>query len=265
MYEATQLNTDESPNVDFNQLRSAKMPAEPAKSPSSSVVLLAWEHGRNLGHIGRLLATAQGIEQQGLRPVWAIPHAFITAPEVCNLNHQIVSVPTARLQDGKALGTVHSFADILISFGFSDIESLTQSVRAWMQLIERIAPLSIVLDYAPAAQLAALLLGLPAYQITNGFDSPPADCPVYGLTVRGPYLDRLNIQKLDDINSTVAQVCKRLGGPTDLTLLQFFAYPQKIYDCLAETDPYGPRTDGLMVGENVGVCVLCCVGATRPF
>ncbi len=253
MYQATHLSTDEDANVGFNTLHSTKMPTGPSVSPPSSVVLLAWEHGRNLGHIGRLLATAQGIEQQGLRPVWAVPQAFINAPEICNLNHNRIPAPSVRLHEEKVAGPIHSFADILISFGFTDVESLTQTVKAWMQLIERINPSSIVLDYAPAAQLAALLLGLPAYQITNGFDSPPPDCPVYGLTVRGPYLDRVNNQKVSAINSSIAQVCQRLGGLTGLTLQQFFAYPQKIYDCLPETDPYGPRSDGLMVGPMSGL------------
>ena len=122
-----------------------------------------------------------------------------------------------------------------------------------MRLIEHIAPRSVVLDYAPAAQLAALLLGVPAYQITNGFDSPPPTCPVYGLTVRGPYLDRINTQKTAAIASAIAQVSQRLGGPKQLTLEQFLTYPQKIYDCIPETDPYGPRSDGLIVGPMSGL------------
>ena len=44
---------------------------------SGERVLLAWELGGNLGHVARMLALADQIEQAGDEPVWALPaHAM---------------------------------------------------------------------------------------------------------------------------------------------------------------------------------------------
>lgn len=130
MDDATYLNTEDDANVDFNRLHSKIIPTRPRASPQPPVVLLAWEHGRNLGHIGRLLAAAQAIEQQDARPVWAIPQAFMNATELCNLNHARFTVPTVSHFGNKVAMPIHSFTDILISFGFADTENLMKIVKA---------------------------------------------------------------------------------------------------------------------------------------
>jgi len=110
-----------------------------------------------------------------------------------------------------------------------------------------------VLDYAPAAQLAVQLLGLPAFQITNGFDAPPPDCPVYGITARGPRLERINAQKLAKISGVLAQVGQDVMGRHGPSLEDYFHYPIKVYDGIPQTDPYGPREDGIYVGPLVNL------------
>jgi len=47
---------------------------------------------------------------------------------------------------------------ILLAFGFADANALGRAVRSWIQLFEIVQPDSVLLDYAPAAQLAAQLL-----------------------------------------------------------------------------------------------------------
>ena len=149
-------------------------------------VLLAWEHGRNLGHISRLLAVAQLVEEQGGEPVWAVPPAYMQAPQLRGVPHARHAAPVMRQAAPAARQRIDSFAYILLSFGFGDVAVLGEAVRARVQLFETVQPRSVVLDYAPAAQLAAQLLGLRASQISSGFNAPPADCPVFGVTLRGP-------------------------------------------------------------------------------
>lgn len=143
---------------------------------------------------------------------------------------------------------IDSFADILLSFGFGDAAVLGESVRAWVRLFETVQPHSVVLDYAPAAQLAAQLLGLRVFQVSNGFDAPPAHCPVFGIALRGPYVERLNMQKLARLNVTMGQVGRDITGRPSPALEAYFNHPTKVYDCIAHTDPYGPRKDGMYVG-----------------
>lgn len=211
-------------------------------------ILLAWEHGRNLGHISRLLAVARLIEAQGGEPVWVLPPAFMQAAQFSNLPHARFAAPLMRQAAPAQPLRIDSFADILLSFGFGDAAVLGRAVRAWAQLFETVRPCSIVLDYAPAAQLAAQLLGVRAFQITNGFDAPPPNCPVFGITVRGPYMEQLNARKLQQISTTMAQVGHDVTGRPGPTLEDYFNCPSKVYDCIPETDPYGSRDHGLYVG-----------------
>lgn len=211
-------------------------------------ILLAWEHGRNLGHISRLLAIARLVNAHGSEPVFALPPAFMQAPQFNGLPHARFIAPMMRQGTPAQPSRIDSFADILLSFGFADVAVLGQAVRAWVQLFEAVQPCSIVLDYAPAAQLAAQLLGVRAFQITNGFDAPPPDCPVFGIAVRGPYLEQLNARKLEQISTCMAQVGRDVTGSPGPTLADYFNHPTKVYDCIPETDPYGPRDHGLCVG-----------------
>jgi len=211
-------------------------------------VLLAWEHGRNLGHLSRLSAIARRLEAQGAQPVWAVPPAFLQAPQLSGLPHLRYAAPMMRPNAPTPSQRIDSFADILLSFGFADANVLGRAVRGWLKLFETVQADRVVLDYAPAAQLAAQLLGLPAFQITNGFDAPPPDCPIFGITVRGPYLERLNAQKLTKISAAVTQVGQDVMGRPGPVLDAYFKHPTKVFDCIAQTDPYGPREHGFYVG-----------------
>ena len=222
-------------------------------------ILLAWEHGHNLGHISRLLAIASLVEAQGSEPVFALPTAFMQAPQLSALPYARLASPLVQQSLAKPPSRIDSFADILMSFGFGDALALGQAVCAWAQLFEAVRPDSVMLDYAPTAQLAAQLLQVPAFQITNGFDAPPANCPIFGIAVRGPYLDQLNARKLAQISAAFAKAGQTATGKTGPSLEAYFAHPTKVYDCIPETDPYGPRgqgtrDQGLYVGplSNVG-------------
>jgi len=229
------------------------MPVTQLKAKSNGQrILLAWEQGRNLGHISRLLAIARLIESQGSEPVFALPPEFMNAPQFSSLPqaqpYTRFASPMMWQATPATPSRIDSFADILLSFGFADANALSRAVRAWVQLFEVVQPDSVLLDYAPAAQLAAQLLGVRAFQITNGFDAPPPNCPVFGIAMRGPYLEQLNTRKLAQISLTLAQVGRDVMGRSGPAVDDYFKYPTKVYDCIPETDPYGPRDNGLYVG-----------------
>lgn len=211
-------------------------------------VLLAWEYGRNLGHLSRLSTIAKLVEVHGGKPMWAVPTAFMQAPQLSGLTHPRRAAPKLRPSHHPPSQRIDSFADIMLSFGFADAKVLGTAVRAWQQLFDEVQADIVVLDYAPAAQLAAQLSELPAFQITNGFDAPPPECPIFGISARGPYLERLNTQKIDQINTTLIQVGHDVIGRPGPSLQAYFSHPFKAYDCIAPTDPYGLRDNGFYMG-----------------
>ena len=209
---------------------------------------MAWEHGRNLGHVSRLTAVAGWLQQAGADIVWALPPGWADAEPFRSGPHRRVPAPRIVPSLAGPATAAQSFADVLASFGFLDAAALQAAVRRWMDLFDQQAIERIVLDYAPAAQLAALLRGLPALQITNGFDAPPAECPLFGIGMRGPMLERRNAQRVADLDRTIAAVAQALGRATGASLRELLTHPTRCYDCIAETDPYGPRANGVYVG-----------------
>ncbi|KQP47732.1 glycosyltransferase [Pseudorhodoferax sp. Leaf274] len=211
-------------------------------------VLLAWEHGRNFGRLSRLLAVARMVEQQGGEPVWVVPRSQRDAPALLALSQRRHEAPVLEQQTFGPEFRADSFADVLLATGFDDAARLLTAVDAWAGLIDALAPECIVLDYAPAAQLTSQLLGLPAFQLTNGFDAPPPDCPPYaGVRACSP-LGRRTAERVDRVSDTIAQVGQRLGGPHASSLPHILRHPRRVFECIPETDPYGPRHEGLWVG-----------------
>lgn len=218
-------------------------------TPCGQRVLMAWEHGRNLGHMARLTAIAQQFELAGAQIVWALPAGRTPSFTLSSNAPPIVRTsPRVETSGASRHEAPRSFADILVALGFADQERLRSAVSEWIKLFEAERIDRVVLDYAPAAQLAALVVGVPACQITNGFDAPPADCPLFDIGVRGPMLERRNREQLDALDRSLAEVGRTFGLSHRLSLVHWLTYPRRWYDCIAETDPYGPRNDGVYVG-----------------
>lgn len=210
---------------------------------------MAWEHGRNLGHVARLTAVAQQFEQAGAEIVWALPAGRAASLASASQAQAVVRTsPQIESRNAHRCEAPHSFADILVALGFADRERLRSAVIEWIKLFEAERIDRVVLDYAPSAQLAALVAGVPACQITNGFDAPPPDCPLFDIGVRGPMLEQRNRERLDALDRSFAAAGRAFGLSRQLSLARWLAYPRRWYDCIAETDPYGPRDDGVYVG-----------------
>jgi UDP:flavonoid glycosyltransferase YjiC (YdhE family) len=207
-------------------------------------VLLAWEHGRNLGHVARLRTIALAFVRAGAHVAWAVP------PQQCS---QLRASGARSVYESPLLTRrsrrdtpPNSYADVLVAIGLDDAEAVTVAVRAWIDLYARERVDMVVLDYAPVAQLAALALGLPARQVTNGFDAPPPEIPLFSIGARGPMLERRKAETIDSLHRELERVGRAVGTTLNLTTL--LGYPQRWYDCIPDTDPYGPRQDGLYLG-----------------
>jgi hypothetical protein len=216
-------------------------------------VLLAWELGQNLGHLARLLTVAQVLNDAGAELIWAVPEQALHDPRLAEAPGLKTLAPAALMRGpkNKAPPSVHSYADILALAGFTQGHVIHQRVQAWHTVFAQHHIHKVVLDYAPTAQWAAYVAGLPAAQITNGFDSPPADCPVFGVTQRGPMLDARNATQVAAVNQGLAE--SRNGAVHAFTndstpVKALLNHPTRWYDCLSLTDPYGPRSDGIYVG-----------------
>ena len=216
-------------------------------------VLIAWEHGRHLGHLTRLLALAEELRTQGAEVVWALPAHQPQSMEAVQLaGWAAVWAPSTAPSTARA--APQSFADILSRFGFADEAVLVGQVQAWLDRMETLRIDRVLLDYAPAAQLAAHLAAIPAAQVTNGFDAPPAHCPTFGLSLRGPFIEQRNARVVAAVTDTIAAVGRRLVGKSGVGLQAMLEHPTRWLDCIPETDPYGaddrPARSGIFIGPQ---------------
>lgn len=211
-------------------------------------VVLAWEHGLHYGHVSRLAAAAEAVERRGGRPVWALPEARLQKAAFFDPSHERIKAPAAPAPRSAGPAAIHSFADVLLHMGFAEVSAMAIRVRSWMRLFEQMAPASVVLDSAPAAQLAAQLMGLRCFQLTNGFDAPPARCPDFGIGEQPQQVMRLHATSLATLERNLRRTAMLCTGRGEVTVAGFLAWPQKVFDGLLETDPYGPRPLDWCVG-----------------
>jgi hypothetical protein len=136
----------------------------------------------------------------------------------------------------------------LINVGFGNPAGVAQAVVRWRAIHEQVRPDRIVLDTAPMAQLAACLYRWPAIRISNGFDCPPANCPSFGIGMRGRYVERLNAAHVAKVEDGLARASSMLGIRRPPRLAQYLTYPRRYFDCVPQTDPYGARDDVTYVG-----------------
>jgi len=201
-------------------------------------VLIAWQYGHNLGHLARLLAVADALRLSNADVVWAIAATQRkSATAVAAAGYKVMPAPPGM---ARAPSTpLVSYVDILNAQGFAEADLLSSQIRDWIALFKSEAVDHVLLDNAPGAQLAAYLLGLPATQVSNGFDAPPSGCPPFGLGMRGPWVDARNQQRHDALSARIADVATRLAGHARATLAAMLGHPWRWFDCVVETDPYG--------------------------
>lgn len=137
-------------------------------------VLLAWQHGGNMGHAGRLLALASTLRARGRSVAFVVSDADAARRLLMPAGFTCIAAPAPpSVQAGEA--PVVNHAEILLQCGFgAPTELALQAVRAWQDLYARLQPQAVVADAAPLGLYAARALGIRALALGHGFELPPA-------------------------------------------------------------------------------------------
>ena len=213
--------------------------------------MLAWQHGANLGHFSRLAAIGQWAAEERAVLVWAVPARYLHDPawgQQGNTprNARVVAPGWAPIPR-PAMPV--SFAGVLDALGYADPDRLTTAVGQWLMLFEQLRIDRVVVDYAPAAMIAAAWAGIPTLHLTNGFDAPPPDAPPFDLRP-GKAQARLRHERSKaSLDRSLAAAASKLKDSFAATWDQVLEWPSRMYDCVPEVDPYAPRrTTGRYVG-----------------
>lgn len=198
-------------------------------------VLLAWELGANLGHVGPLVRLARMFRDRGHRTVLALrdvvgPRQLLEGEDSAVL--QAPRWPAAAAPRG-ARGLPAGYPDLLSAAGFCDPDGLAALVRSWDALFSLVRPDLVVLDHSPAACLAAYGT-IPTALVCDGYMLPP----VHGSTFPPHHPRRAPMADEARIFETVVQVQRRRGRPVPSTLPALFDAPVRAVTSFPQLDPY---------------------------
>jgi hypothetical protein len=161
-------------------------------------VLLGWQLGGGQGHIHLLASLAELLEYNGFEPIFALKSYNIKG---ISFKWKVVFAPSLPFS---GRGESYTFADILETFGFGNVNLLRSHLEAWAVIIKEVKPSLIIADHAPGLVLAARGI-VPVVVVGNGFTVPP---PVEVFPpLRFPSLPE-SIQRQEQVSRTVRQLVK---------------------------------------------------------
>jgi hypothetical protein len=145
-----------------------------ANQIGQKTVLIAWEIGAGLGHVGRLKIVCQLLMEMNLTVILASkqPVAF----------NGIRCLPAPK-QDKphRDFGFSFNYTDNLAKNGLWHADSMEIVIAQWLDLFEQVQPDLVICEHAPLALLAANLIDLPRAMIGTGFSVPPSVAPMPSL------------------------------------------------------------------------------------
>ena len=202
-------------------------------------VLIAWEFGRNLGHIARDLPLARACRDAGHEVIWAVRDLRGAARELAGEGFALLQAPL--LRSGQVNAPPINFADMLLREGYEDAAGLLPVLQAWHALMRLTSVSAVVHDYAPTALLAARALGLPTMILGSGFMMPAPVVPSPGFF---PGVPAAALQAAEDrFVGNVNTALQVLGSAPIASLRELYAQGEQVLTTFEELDPFAPRTE----------------------
>ena len=208
----------------------------------------AWELGAGTGHVTTLLPVAAAMKARGHEVRFFLRDLSAGADLE---GAQNIPREGAPIWTGPA--TVEAplnFGEILLNFGYHDPPQHKALVDAWRERLQ--GSQAVVANVAPAAHLAARTLGIPSFEISQGFHAPPPVMPSPPLRHWEP-APRARLEASDRrVLQVINTVLSGYGARPITTLGELFAgrlmlltYPElDIYPERGPSDYYGITDSG---------------------
>lgn len=215
-------------------------------------VLFAWELGANFGHLAQMVPIARRLRQRGHEVLFAVKDVAIARNLLGSDGFPFLPAPTCGVRR-RPVSKPASFADILAGAGFDDAGILRGLVASWHHVFSVVRPDLLVAQYAPSAQLAARIAGLPCISIGTGFERPPEVAP---FPCFRPWLKITNDELLvreRKLLVSINESAVSLGLPPFTHLHHALKADISLLATLPELDHYPGRRGGHYIGP---LCML---------
>jgi UDP:flavonoid glycosyltransferase YjiC (YdhE family) len=136
-------------------------------------IVFAWELGGHTGHVTTLLPIARAMQARGHEVLFLLRDLQSAADleGAADIERAAAPIWVGPVTYENPL----NFGQILHNFGYHHAASLRELIDAWR---ERLAGAhAVVVNVAPAAHIAARTLGIPSFEISQGFHVPPPGMP----------------------------------------------------------------------------------------
>lgn len=136
-------------------------------------IVFAWELGGHTGHVTTLMPLARAAQARGheVRFLLRDPGAGADLAGAADIPRAPAPIWVGRPKYDNPL----NFGQILHNFGYQQPGSLRQLIDAWR--VRFAGAEAVIANVAPAAHLAARSLGIPSFEISQGFHVPPPSMP----------------------------------------------------------------------------------------
>jgi hypothetical protein len=133
----------------------------------------AWELGAGTGHVTTLLPIAVAMKARGhtVRFLLRELAAGADLEGATDIPREGAPIWSGTQVNANPL----NFGEILLNFGYHDPGAVKPLVDAWRERLQHSQ--AVIANVAPAAHLAALTLGIPSFEISQGFHVPPPEMP----------------------------------------------------------------------------------------
>jgi hypothetical protein len=208
-------------------------------------VLIAWEFGSGLGHLAAMHPIISALRERGCEPLVAVPDPDL-AREILGADAPRLIRSVVLPQPRRRVRPPESFADLLSQRGFSSPTLLEGAVDGWRRIYleERIE--SVLLDFAPVAQLAAWTLSLAMTGCSMSFAHPPV--PIPGFRPGNAQSDRLAQEGEKRLLSSVEGIARRFGRTTGGDLAVWLHAPHAFTRGIREMNVYDFEPPGGYLG-----------------
>lgn len=136
-------------------------------------IVFAWELGGHTGHVTTLLPIARAMRGRGHAVSFLLrdPKSGADLEGAEEIPRAAAPIWVGPVKYANPL----NFGQILHNFGYHLRDSVRQLIDAWR---ERLAGAhAVIANVAPAAHIAARTLGIPSFEISQGFHVPPPAMP----------------------------------------------------------------------------------------
>lgn len=211
-------------------------------------IVFAWELGGHTGHVTTLLPIARAMQARGHEVRFLLRELKSGADleGAAEIPRAAAPIWVGPARHANPL----NFGQILQNFGYDQPGAVRQLIDAWR---ERLAGAqAVVANVSPAAHLAARTLGIPSFEISQGFHVPPPTMPAPPLRHWEPaprtILEAADGAVLRAVNATLAaHGAAPLGAIGELFAgrAMLLTYPElDIYPERGPADYYGVPKSG---------------------